>query len=129
MKVVLKEELSFIKKPGLLSFELEYRNGAWVIVSGSFTQTIKQSRFDQIMNIVNGSSAKEIESTVEVKSNEEKSNLQNKSKFSIGDKVTFSHKKQSGLKGEVLDVTEQNVKIKSGEKVFLVLSDKVSLSE
>lgn len=49
LQINLKKPLACIKKDGLVSFYLEERNGSWVIVSGTFTQTIKKSEFDQIM--------------------------------------------------------------------------------
>ena len=61
MQITLKQPLDFIKQEGLLSFYLEWRNGVWVVVAGTFSQSLKRSEYEKIMATQNPSLAPEIE--------------------------------------------------------------------
>ena len=49
MQIKLKQPLECIKKPGLLDFDIENRNGVFVLMAGKFKQLIKKSEYDLIM--------------------------------------------------------------------------------
>ena len=61
MQITLQKPLDFIKQEGLLSFYLEYRNGVWVVVAGTFSQSLKRSEYEKVMATQNPSLAPEIE--------------------------------------------------------------------
>lgn len=51
MQIKLSKELSFIRRPGLKEFYIEHRNGADLIVSGTYSQNIKASEKKQILDL------------------------------------------------------------------------------
>lgn len=49
MQVKLDHPLNFIREKDLVDFVIVHRNGANLIISGSFSQNVKQKELDEIM--------------------------------------------------------------------------------
>ncbi len=71
MKIELSHPLPFIFTPGITSGYVEKINGSYVFTSGKFTQVLKQSEYDKLIDAATNIDKDNIEQKAEKKENAE----------------------------------------------------------